>query len=523
MALTLCVQEGITAIQGKHLSDGKQLDMNFDTRHFVGGEFVETLSSPTFSVLNPATNEPITNVGIGGAEDIKRAVESAFRAFMTGPWPRMSVSERVSILERFAHAIEESGFFLGTLEALNVGKLLKECVTHEAPRAKENFLFFAEEVKKVYADGVSEAYAKHVEFLGRKVKLVTSVYHNPVGVVGVIVPWNSPLLLGTWNIAPALAVGNTVVLKPPMWAPLSLLQLGRLANKAGIPPGVLNIVPGDREAGECLVRDPLVKRIAFTGGVTAGRTVQLANARTRFAPVLLELGGKAANIVFSDADFGFAIEGILRSAFRSQGQSCVAGSRLLVEKSIYDKFMARFLERVSSLHIGNQMDKNIDVGPLIRPEHIRRVASFIEEGVYGGARLTFGGVRFMSDECARGNYLVPTVFENVTPGMKIFQEEIFGPVLSVTSFMDEDESVLLANATRFGLSSNVWTEDSDRFTRIARKLEVGMVWHNSHFLRDLRAPFGGQKESGTQRAGGRYSLEFFTEPKALHRTFFVKN
>ncbi len=522
MSSLLSAEEGPIMIQGKHFSDGKQLDITFDTHHFVDGEFVTALSSQAFSVLNPSTNEPIADVAIGGAQDILRAVESAFRAFTTGPWPRMSVRERVSILEHFARLIEDNGNFLGTLEALNVGKLLRECVTHEALRAKENFLFFTEEVTSASKYGPCEVYSKHTEFLGRKMLQVSSVYRDPVGVVGVIVPWNSPLLLGTWNIAPALVVGNTVVLKPPMWAPLSLLQLGRLARKAGIPPGVLNIVPGDKEAGESLVRDPLVARIAFTGGVITGKNVQHANAQTRFAPVLLELGGKAANIVFSDVDLDFAVLGVLRSAFRSQGQSCVAGSRLLIEQSVYDLFMKNLLERVASLRIGNQMDKNVDVGPLIRSEHMKRVAGHIEEGTHGGARLTYGGVRHLQGECASGNYIVPTVFEGVTPGMKIFQEEIFGPVLSVTSFKDEDEAILLANATHFGLSSNVWTENSERFTRCASRLDLGMVWQNAHFVRDLRVPFGGQKDSGTGHAGGRHSLEFFTKPKVFHRTKYIK-
>ncbi|OGG45435.1 hypothetical protein A2673_04200 [Candidatus Kaiserbacteria bacterium RIFCSPHIGHO2_01_FULL_50_13] len=513
MRLTLGRQ---SVVEKGHYANGEEIRESVDTDPFIGSAHY-TYHGEEHVLYNPATNDPIMSIVICDKGAVNDAVAFAREAFDRGPWSRMSVEERSHILMRFADLIEKNAKFLGTIEALNVGKLLKECIHTEAARAVQNIRFFAKEI----LNWKEREFGKDVTFLSRKGMMVSRTYHDPAGVVGIIVPWNSPLTLGTWNIAPALAAGNTVVLKPSPWAPLSLLQLGRLASKAGIPTGVLNIVPGNVEAGQALVSHPVVDRIAFTGSVNVGRTIQIENAKTRFAPILLELGGKGANIVCEDADVDFAVKGCLISALRSQGQSCVAGSRMLVHASLYDEFVKKLVGQVSALRVGNHMDNETDIGPLITKEHLSRVMVYVESGEREGARLLYGGKTPEDFNLKNGNFLMPTVFENVTPEMTIFKEEIFGPVITLTSFTTEKEVGVLANATRFGLSSNVWTHDDKKYERIARKLRVGMVWQNAHFLRDLNVPFGGQKESGVGRAGGRHSLEFFSDTQAVHKVHYL--
>lgn len=506
-----------SVIEKGHYANGKEIKRSVDTDPCIGNTHYK-YHGEEHILRNPATNEPIVSIVICGKNVVNDAVAFAREAFDHGPWPKMSVEERSEILMRFASLIEREAEFLGTVEALNVGKLLKECIHHEAARAAHNIRFFAKEARC----WKEREFGKDITFLGREGMMTSRTCHDPAGVVGIIVPWNSPLTLGTWNIAPALATGNTVVLKPSPWAPLSLLQLGRLAREAGIPTGVLNIVPGDVEAGQMLVSHPDVNRISFTGSVGVGRTIQIENAKVRFAPVLLELGGKGANIVCEDVDIDFAVKGCALSALRSQGQSCVAGSRILVHTSRYSDFIEKLFEHVSSMRVGNHMDKETDVGPLITREHLSRVMEYIEVGKREGARLLYGGTRPQDNHLKNGNFIVPAIFVSVTPEMTIFKEEIFGPVITVTPFETEKEAVELANATRFGLSSNVWTYDDKRYERVAQQLRVGMVWQNSHFLRDLNIPFGGQKESGVGRAGGRHSLEFYTNMQVMHKVHYLE-
>jgi len=369
--------------------------------HFVGGGRVKALSKRQFTALNPATNKPIATFSVGNAKDIDRAVRAARTAFDQGPWPRMTIKERASILARFAELIKANSQFLGFTESLNVGKLKSECINHEVPRAAENIAFFA----RAILQQEDEVFHGESNFLGKKVKMVSITRREPIGVAGLIVPWNSPLMLGTWNIAPALATGNTCVLKPPVWAPLSLLQLGDLAREAGIPAGVLNIVPGGVEAGQALVKHPFVDRIAFTGSVAAGKEVHRANAEARLAPISLELGGKAPNIVFSGVDLEETAAGVARSIFRSQGQSCVAGSRLLIERSLHDDFVAYLAGHIAAFKIGNHLEDGIDIGPLITRKHLESVESYVRIGLEEGARLIAGGKRpTLEGECAEGNF-----------------------------------------------------------------------------------------------------------------------
>jgi len=320
------------------------------------------------------------------------------------------------------------------------------------------------------------------------------------------------MMLGTWKLAPCLASGCTAVLKPSELAPLSLMKLGEIAQEAGLPPGVLNVVSGFGEVGAALTTHPDVNAVSFTGGVATGKQVLKVAADT-LKRVSLELGGKSPNIVFADADLDIAVKGAVRAIFRSQGQSCVAGSRLILQDSMYDHFMERFLKAIASLKVGDPLDPTTDFGPLITAQHRERVEGYIQSGLDEGAKLLTGGKRPSDPMLQKGNYILPTVFENVTSSMRICNEEIFGPVLSVQRFHDEAEAIRLANETVYGLAGFLWTQDVNRALRVSSAIKTGMMWVNSFFLRDLRTPFGGARESGFGREGGRYSLEFYTEPK----------
>lgn len=477
-----------------------------------GGRISPRGKRDQFVLRNPADNEHILAVvPMSSLEDAEAAIQSAREAYDQGPWPRMSVQERAKILYKFADLILKNSKFFGTIEAYNVGKLYKECVEQEVPRAAENIRFFAQAIEQWQ----NESFYGSANFLGKPVTTLCVTGHASVGVCALIVPWNSPLMLATWKIGPCLAAGNTCVVKPSPWAPLSILQLGELANKAGIPPGVLNIITGEKNVGEALVCSTKVDRISFTGSVTVGKNIQTLNATARLAPVSLELGGKAANVVFADTDLDLALRGVLRSIFRSQGQSCVAGSRLILQDTVYDKFLTLLVRQTRNLKIGDQYDPSTEIGPLINREHLERVEGFIKSGLGEDALLMCGGGRPKGNHLARGNYILPAIFAGVKPEMRVWKEEIFGPVLSVAKFSSQDEALRLANQTSFGLSANVWTSNITRALTVAYGLEVGMIWLNGHFIRDLRAPFGGWKDSGVGFEGGHYSLEFFSKPKMI--------
>ena len=481
------------------------------TDPFIDGERISSSSKETYTSKNPSTNEEFTTFPLCNAEDVNKAVAAARKAFDQGPWPRMSVKERTKLLRNFADLIEENAKLLGAIESYDVGKLLPECVNHDVARASANIRFFAERVTQAG----DEVFFNDAAFLGKKIKTISVTRRDPIGVAGLIVPWNSPIMLATWKIGPCLATGNTCVVKPSPWALLSILQLGELAKEAGIPDGVLNIVPGGVDAGKALVAHPGVNRVSFTGSVRGGKEVNQSNAETRMEPVSLELGGKSPTIVFADADLECAVKGVSRGIFRSQGQSCVAGSRLLLDHSIYQEFMEALVKNVSGMKVGDQLDEESDIGPVITTEHMQNVMAMIKSGIDEGAKATIGGKQLTDGELSKGNYVAPTVFENVTAEMKIWKEEIFGPVLVIMPFSSEAEALHLANDTCFGLSSSVWTNNYERALRVAGAIEAGMTWVNSHFVRDLRSPFGGIKESGIGSEGGRYSLEFYTKPKMM--------
>jgi acyl-CoA reductase-like NAD-dependent aldehyde dehydrogenase len=475
---------------------------------FINGEYAPSASGKTFPVLNPANNEILTELAEAGVEDVNRAVAAARKAFDEGPWPKMKTAERAKLIRRFAELLVKHAPELERIESLDVGKPVKESGGHDIPRAANNFSFFADALSQWTQD----AHWTESNSLGVDVNLMSVTMRQPLGVAGIIIPWNSPMMLGTWKLAPCLATGCTAVLKPSELAPLSLMKLGEIAQEAGLPPGVLNVLSGFGEVGSALVAHPDVNAVSFTGGVPTGKRVMKAAAET-LKRVSLELGGKSPNIVFADADLDLAIKGAVRAIFRSQGQSCVAGSRLILQDAIYDRFMDRFLSTVANLKIGDPLDPATDFGPLITTQHRERIEGFIQSGLDEGARLLTGGKRPTDPALHKGNYLLPTVFAGVSSTMRICREEIFGPVLSVLRFHDEAEAIRFANDTAYGLAGFLWTQDVNRALRVSSAVKTGMMWVNSFFLRDLRTPFGGAGESGFGREGGRYSLEFYTEPK----------
>jgi aminomuconate-semialdehyde/2-hydroxymuconate-6-semialdehyde dehydrogenase len=475
---------------------------------FINGEYIPAASGKTFPVLNPANNEVLVEIAEAGAEDVDRAVAAARKAFDEGPWPKMKTAERAKRLRRFAELLVKHAPELERIESLDVGKPVKESGGHDIPRAANNFSFFADALSQWAQD----AHWTESNSLGQDVNLLSVTMRQPLGVAGIIIPWNSPMMLGTWKLAPCLATGCTAVLKPSELAPLSLIKLGEISQEAELPPGVLNILTGFGDVGAALTTHPGVNAVSFTGGVATGKRVMRAAADT-LKRVSLELGGKSPNLIFADADLDMAVKGAVRAIFRSQGQSCVAGSRLLLQDSIYDKFIERFLQTVTNLKVGDPLDPTTDFGPLITTQHRERVEGYIQSGLDEGARLLTGGKRPNDPALQKGNYLLPTVFEEVTNSMRICREEIFGPVLSVQRFSDEADAIRLANDTIYGLAGFIWTQDVNRALKVASAVKTGMVWVNSFFLRDLRTPFGGARESGFGREGGRYSLEFYTEPK----------
>ncbi len=479
---------------------------------FISGRYTDCARGERFADVEPATGGELAQIASAGEEDMARAVVAARQAADYGPWPRMSAAERSRVLARMADGIQRRARELGMLEARDVGKPLSECVNHDVARAAKNLSFFAAAAET----WTQEACFGDAKFLGAELRLVNLTVRSPLGVGAIIIPWNSPLMLATWNLGPCLATGNACVLKPSELAPLTCIALGGIAGEAGLPDGVLNIVPGLPAAAAALVADPGVDAVAFTGGVATGRKV-MTGASATVKRVSLELGGKSPNLVFADADLRRAAAGVARSIFRSQGQSCVAGSRLLLERRVADEFLDLLLAETHKLKIGDPLKDETDFGPLISAAHRERVDAFVKEAVAEGAEVLTGGRA--PQHPAQGFYYLPTVLDRVKNSSRVRCEEIFGPVLTVERFEDEDQAVAAANIGRYGLAAYLWTSKLDRALRVAAKLKTGMVWINSFFLRDLRTPFGGARESGLGRQGGRYSLEFWTEPKLVCMTY----
>ncbi|MEU4579772.1 5-carboxymethyl-2-hydroxymuconate semialdehyde dehydrogenase [Nonomuraea sp. NPDC023979] len=470
--------------------------------HYIDGAHVPSVSGATFTALEPATNRPYLTVAAGGPEDVSAAVSAARKAFTDGPWPRMTGEERAAVLRAIAAAIETRDESIAALECRDTGLPIAQA-RGQARRAAQNFRFFADVITTLGED-VYRVGSAQLNYVVRK----------PVGVAGLITPWNTPFMLETWKLAPALAAGCPVVLKPAEWSPLSAGLLPEIMEEAGLPTGVFNLVHGiGEEAGAALVAHPDVPVISFTGETGTGRTIMRA-AADGLKTLSMELGGKSPLVVFDDADLERALDAAVFGVFSLNGERCTASSRVLVQDTVYEEFVTRLAARATRVRVGSPDDPATELGALIHPEHHARVMEYVRTGVEEGARLVAGGSR--PEALPDGNFLAATVFADVTPGMRIFQEEIFGPVVCVTPFATETEALELANATRYGLAAYLWTNDLRRTHRLAQGIEAGMLWVNSQNVRDLRTPFGGVKASGLGREGGRHSIDVYTESHIVH-------
>ncbi|WP_038032922.1 aldehyde dehydrogenase [Thermonema rossianum] len=469
--------------------------------HYINGQWCPPASGDFLSVVEPATGQVYAEVAAGTAADVEAAVQAARAAFPA--WASMPVRQRAHYLMRIAEGIEARLAMWAEAESRDTGKPLSLAQQVDIPRAALNFEFFATAIMQM----ASESYQTDTH-------AINYVLRQPLGVVACISPWNLPLYLFTWKIAPALAAGNCVVAKPSELTPVTATLLAGLCQEAGLPPGVLNIVHGvGTEVGEPMVLHPQVKAVSFTGGTRTGaRIAELA--APRFKKLSLELGGKNPTIVFADADYEQALETSVRAAFRNQGEICLCGSRVLIEASLYERFKKDFVERTQRLRIGDPLDPATDLGALISEAHRQKVLSYIDLAKEEGGTVLTGGVALQpAGRCANGYFMAPTVIEGLDAHCRTNQEEIFGPVVTLIPFETEEEAVHLANATPYGLSASVWTQNLARAHRVAAAIEAGIVWVNSWMLRDLRTPFGGMKASGVGREGGFDALRFFTEPK----------
>jgi 5-carboxymethyl-2-hydroxymuconic-semialdehyde dehydrogenase len=477
-------------------------DLPARLEHFIGGAHVASADGATFEVADPVTNRPYATVAAGRPHDVDRAVAAATRAFAEGPWPHLANRKRAQILNKIADGIEARAARIAELETFDTGLPVTQA-RGQAARAAENFRFFADMVVTLHEDAFRSGTAQF-----------GYVIRQPAGVAGLITPWNTPFMLETWKLAPALASGCAVVLKPAEWTPLSASLLPEIMTEAGLPDGAFNLVHGIGEvAGAALVAHPGVPRISFTGETTTGRTI-MAAAAPHLKGLSMELGGKSPCVIFKDADLDQAVDSALFGVFSLNGERCTAGSRILAERAVYQHLVTRLAERAGRIKVGDPADPATEIGALVHPEHYARVLSYVRAGQDEGARLVAGGQRPAG--LAAGNYLAATVFADVKPTMRIFREEIFGPVVCVTPFDDEAEAVALANATAYGLAAYIWTRDLARAHRVAHAVEAGMTWINSHNVRDLRTPFGGVKASGLGREGGPHSLDFYTESRIVH-------
>ena len=472
-------------------------------RHFIDGKFVDSVGGEEFDVLDPVTNETYIRAAAGQQADIDLAVAAARRAFTEGPWPKMLPRERSRILHKVADIVESRDAQLAELESYDSGLPITQA-KGQARRAAENFRFFADLIVAQH-DDTFKVPGRQINYVNRK----------PIGVAGLITPWNTPFMLESWKLGPALATGNTVVLKPAEFTPLSASLWGEIFREAGVPDGVFNLVNGlGEEAGDALVKHPEVPLISFTGESSTGSLI-FGNAAPYLKGLSMELGGKSPAVVFADADLESALDATVFGVFSLNGERCTAGSRILVERSIYDEFVERYAERAKNVVVGLPSDPATEVGALVHPEHYDKVMSYVEIGKTEG-RLVAGGGR--PDGFPVGNFVSPTVFADVSPDARIFQEEIFGPVVAITPFDTDEEALELANNTKYGLAAYIWTSDLKRAHNFSQSVEAGMVWLNSNNVRDLRTPFGGVKASGLGHEGGYRSIDFYTDQQAVHIT-----
>jgi aminomuconate-semialdehyde/2-hydroxymuconate-6-semialdehyde dehydrogenase len=465
--------------------------------HVIDGVEVDSVDLSRFESVNPWTRSAWAEVALGSVADAAAAVAAARRAFDDGPWPRLGYAKRQTLLHALADAMEAHADELASADSRDMGKPLAQC-HHDVARAALNFRFFADHAKMAMAETLPMDTGHHAY-----------TRYEPAGVVVAIAPWNFPLMLETWKIAPALAWGNTVVLKPAEDTPTSATILARLATQVGFPPGVLNVVHGygPNSVGEALTRDSRVDRITFTGESGTGKIISRA-AADNLTPVSLEMGGKNCNIVFADAELENAVDWSIQSIFRNAGQICLSGSRLYVQRPIFDTFLERFVAKAEMMKFGDPLDPTTEFGPLASQQHFEKVKGYVDTVEEAGGRMVTGGV-------GDGWFVKPTVLVDMPLDSPHVCEEIFGPVVVIHPFETEDEVIALANDTEYGLDAQLFTEDLHTAHRVAARLDVGTVWVNCFFIRDLRAPFGGVGHSGVGREGGNFSREFFTEPKAI--------
>ncbi|RDZ13798.1 aldehyde dehydrogenase [Priestia megaterium] len=454
--------------------------------------------------VNPATGEVIGYAAEGSAEDMKTAITAAREAFDSGIWSETSASERAAILFKIADKLEEAKEELAALETMDNGKPYREAEA-DVEDAAACFRYYAGLITK--PDGQTYSVPAPMQAM---------VIKEPIGVCGLIVPWNYPLLMSVWKIAPALAAGNTIVFKPSEVTPVTPTKLFEILESVALPKGVANLVMGAGDTvGNTLIQDKRVDKISFTGGTVTGKHI-MRQAAENVTKISLELGGKSPNIIFADADFETAVDYALFGIFAGSGQICAAGSRILVEESIAERFIESFAERAQKIKVGNGMDQEIEMGPLVSEEHMKKVLKYIEIGKQEGARLVCGGNRITSSGLEKGFFVEPTVFSNVTSNMKIVQDEIFGPVVVIQTFKDEKEAIKLANDTEYGLAGSVFTNDGAKALRVIKKLRAGITWVNTYHFTFNEAPWGGYKQSGIGRGLGTFGLEEFQEVKQIN-------
>ena len=467
-------------------------------QNFIGGKYLDPIKGKYLDNYEPGTGKVYGQIPNSTQEDLDLAVDAANKAFTV--WSRMSIDKRSRILLRLSDLIEENLEDLAIAESRDNGKPVTLARKVDIPRAATNFRFYASSIVNFSSEShISEGF------------MVNYTRRAPLGIVGCISPWNLPLYLFSWKIAPALAMGNCVIAKPSEMTPMTASLLGKLTIEAGMPAGVLNILHGEGAGiGQAIVESTATKAISFTGGTTTGKTVG-ATASQQFKKVSLELGGKNPNLVFADCDLEEAVQTSVRSSFTNQGEICLCGSRILVEASIYDEFKKRFMEQTSKLVVGDPFDEKSDLGALISEAHLQKVQSYIELAREEGGTILQGGERLSRE----GYYLEPTIIEGLDETCRTNLEEIFGPVVTLSKFESEEEAVSIANSTRYGLSCTLWTSNLKRAHRVAHEIHSGIVWVNCWLLRDLRTPFGGMKDSGVGREGGNEALQFFSEPQNI--------
>ncbi len=467
----------------------------------IGGKWVDAASGKTFPTVNPATGEVLTHLADAGSEDLEAAVQAARKAFEEGPWAGMAATDRGKVLYKMAELIEQRVERIATLETLDNGKPIFESRYVDVPMVAEVFRYYAGWSNKI-----------HGETIPVRGPFLNYTLREPVGVVGAIVPWNFPMLLASWKVAAALAAGNTVILKPARLTSLTAIAMAEIGQEAGLPDGVLNLLTGDgRTIGMGLVQHPGVDKIALTGSTETGKAVMKAGADT-LKKITLELGGKSPNIVLDDADLEAAVKGAYNGIFYGKGEVCAAGSRVFVSGKIRDAFLEKLVERTKKLQPADPLDPKTRLGAVVSEEQVAKVLEYVEIGKQEGAQLACGGARAQVGT-GRGCFVQPTIFHQVKNPMRLAQEEIFGPVLSVIEFSDLDQLVREANGTPFGLAAGIWTRDIAKAHTLARKIRAGTVWINTYNVYDPAAPFGGFKSSGFGRDLGMHALEHYTQVK----------